>query len=157
MSSKRVLVTGSAGTLGRSAVHELRRWHEVQGFDRVPSPDLKDAFVGNLTDAEAVEETCAWQDSGAVRRWNHPADYPWSSYRMYLGLGKSPPWLDMTRTLRLFGGQGRRQQVVRSIGTPGVCGSGNAAGPVAGFDVRSCSGYAELCEGGAASMVGSEG
>ena len=93
MSSKRVLVTGSAGTLGRSAVHELRRWHEVQGFDRVPSPDLKDAFVGNLTDAEAVEETCAWQDSGAVRRWNHPADYPWSSYRQKVGAEKDH-WID---------------------------------------------------------------
>ena len=42
---------------------------------------------------------------------NHPADYPWSSYRMYLGLAKSPRWLDTIPTLRLFGGQGRRQQV----------------------------------------------
>lgn len=62
MSRKRVLVTGSAGTLGRAAVQELRRWHDVQGFDRIPSPELKDAFVGDLTDAEAVEEACNGQE-----------------------------------------------------------------------------------------------
>jgi nucleoside-diphosphate-sugar epimerase len=50
-----VLVTGSAGRIGRAAVAELRaRGHRVRGFDRVPTPGLDDAVVGDLTDGGAV-------------------------------------------------------------------------------------------------------
>jgi uronate dehydrogenase len=52
---QRVLVTGSAGAVGRPVVEELvRRGHEVRGFDLVPTPGLSDAVVGDLADAEAV-------------------------------------------------------------------------------------------------------
>jgi nucleoside-diphosphate-sugar epimerase len=50
-----VLVTGSAGRIGRAVVRELTaRGHPVRGFDRVPTPGLADAVVGELTDAAAV-------------------------------------------------------------------------------------------------------
>jgi nucleoside-diphosphate-sugar epimerase len=50
-----VLVTGSAGRIGRAAVRELlARGHTVRGFDRVPTPGLADSVVGDLTDGAAV-------------------------------------------------------------------------------------------------------
>jgi nucleoside-diphosphate-sugar epimerase len=51
-----VLVTGSAGRIGQAVVRELRarRW-PVRGFDRVPTPGVEDAVVGDLTDPAAVE------------------------------------------------------------------------------------------------------
>ena len=50
-----VLVTGSAGRIGRAVVAELQgRGWPVRGFDRVPTPGLADATVGDLTDAGAV-------------------------------------------------------------------------------------------------------
>src|SRR5262245_29561218 len=45
-----VLVTGSAGRLGRAVSAELlARGHRVRGLDRVPTPGLPDAVEGNLT------------------------------------------------------------------------------------------------------------
>ncbi len=50
-----VLVTGSAGRIGRAVIAELQaRGWPVRGFDRVPTPGLTDAIVGDLTDAAAV-------------------------------------------------------------------------------------------------------
>jgi nucleoside-diphosphate-sugar epimerase len=55
MAGRTVLVTGSAGRIGRAAVRELlARGHAVRGFDRVSTPGLADALVGDLTDAGAV-------------------------------------------------------------------------------------------------------
>jgi nucleoside-diphosphate-sugar epimerase len=55
MAGRTVLVTGSAGRIGRAAVRELTaRGHAVRGFDRVPTPGLGDALVGDLTDGAAV-------------------------------------------------------------------------------------------------------
>lgn len=52
---KRVLVTGSAGRLGRAAVRELKaRGHFVRGFDLVPSPAADESIVGTLTDFDGV-------------------------------------------------------------------------------------------------------
>jgi uronate dehydrogenase len=57
---QRVLVTGSAGTIGRPVVEELRRrGHEVRGFDRVPTPGLQDSVIGDLADGAAVERATA--------------------------------------------------------------------------------------------------
>ena len=45
-----VLVTGSAGRIGRAACAELlARGHRVRGFDRVASPGLPEAMEGDLT------------------------------------------------------------------------------------------------------------
>jgi uronate dehydrogenase len=53
---QRVLVTGSAGAVGRPVVEELaRRGHDVRGFDLVPTPGLADAHVGDLADRSAVD------------------------------------------------------------------------------------------------------
>jgi nucleoside-diphosphate-sugar epimerase len=50
-----VLVTGSAGRIGRAAVQGLRTaGHRVRGFDLVPSPDVDESIVGDITDADAV-------------------------------------------------------------------------------------------------------
>ena len=47
--ARSVLVTGSAGRIGRAVSAELRaRGHRVRGFDRVPSPGLADSVVGDL-------------------------------------------------------------------------------------------------------------
>jgi uronate dehydrogenase len=54
MTTPLVLVTGSAGRVGRAVVKELTtRGHRVRGFDRVPTPGLTDAVVGSITDAAA--------------------------------------------------------------------------------------------------------
>ena len=52
-----VLVTGSAGHVGRPVVRELTsRSHSVRGFDRVPTPELADAVVGDITDESACQK-----------------------------------------------------------------------------------------------------
>lgn len=50
-----VLVTGSAGRLGRSAVRALRSaGRKVRGFDRKATPDTKDYTIGDLAEAPAL-------------------------------------------------------------------------------------------------------
>jgi nucleoside-diphosphate-sugar epimerase len=54
---QRVLVTGSAGRIGRAAVAELAtRGHTVVGFDVRPTPELppRQSVVGTLSDVEAL-------------------------------------------------------------------------------------------------------
>jgi uronate dehydrogenase len=62
---RRVLVTGSAGRLGRAAVKALvARGHHVIGFDRVPTPGLpEDRYVvGNVTDPFELESVAVGLD-----------------------------------------------------------------------------------------------
>ena len=55
-----VLVTGSAGRIGRAVVGELkRRGHKVRGFDLMPSPGLEDSVVGSVADRGAVDRATA--------------------------------------------------------------------------------------------------
>ncbi len=50
-----VLVTGSAGRIGRAVVRELAaRGRPVRGLDLVPTPGVRDSVVADLTDAAAV-------------------------------------------------------------------------------------------------------
>lgn len=50
-----VLVTGSAGRLGRAACAELvARGHAVRGFDLSTTPGVADALVGSVLDADVV-------------------------------------------------------------------------------------------------------
>lgn len=52
-----VLVTGSAGRIGRAVVKELRaRRRPTRGFDRVATPGLDDAVVGQITDPIAIRQ-----------------------------------------------------------------------------------------------------
>lgn len=58
--TRTVLVTGSAGRIGRAVCAELlARGHRVRGFDRVPSPALEDAIVGDLARAADVARAMA--------------------------------------------------------------------------------------------------
>lgn len=51
----KVLVTGSAGRIGRAVVRELlaRGW-TVRGFDRVPTPSLDECVVSDVGNGEAL-------------------------------------------------------------------------------------------------------
>src|SRR5437867_8440021 len=60
-----VLVTGSAGRIGRAAVAALTAagWH-VRGFDRMPTPGAAESITGDLTDADALRH--ATRDTQAM-------------------------------------------------------------------------------------------
>lgn len=63
-SSKLVLVTGSAGRIGRAVVRELtRRGQPVRGFDLVATPPLKDSMVGQITDPAALDQAMQGVDT----------------------------------------------------------------------------------------------
>jgi nucleoside-diphosphate-sugar epimerase len=50
-----VLITGSAGRIGRAVVRELQaRGQPVRGFDLVPTPGAQERIVGDITDGPAV-------------------------------------------------------------------------------------------------------
>jgi len=50
MSERLILVTGSSGRIGKAVVQELQaRGHPVRGFDRAPTPNVRDMIVGTLT------------------------------------------------------------------------------------------------------------
>jgi nucleoside-diphosphate-sugar epimerase len=60
MAGKLVLVTGSAGRIGRAVVAELQaRGISVRGFDVVPTPGLLDSLVGDVTDPPSVQRAVA--------------------------------------------------------------------------------------------------
>ena len=72
----KVLVTGSAGVIGRPVCQELlRQGHDVRGLDRRPSPDLVDAAVADIADAEAVRAAVAGMDA-VVHLAAQPVDAP---------------------------------------------------------------------------------
>jgi nucleoside-diphosphate-sugar epimerase len=55
-----VLVTGSAGRIGQAVVKELlARGQQVRGFDLLPTPQLHDSVVGDLTDVQALRQAAA--------------------------------------------------------------------------------------------------
>lgn len=60
----RVLVTGSAGAIGRPVCAELRAaGHAVRGFDLAPTPDVADSVVGDIADRDAVRSAFAGMDT----------------------------------------------------------------------------------------------
>ena len=64
MNEKRlVLVTGSAGKIGRAAVRELKaRGHFVRGFDLAPSPLVDESHTGSIADATSFQRAAAGMD-----------------------------------------------------------------------------------------------
>ncbi|HEX9620485.1 MAG TPA: NAD(P)-dependent oxidoreductase [Polyangiaceae bacterium] len=72
----KVLVTGSAGAIGVPVCRELsRRGHDVRGFDRVHTPDVRRTIVGQLEDADAVRDAVDGVDA-VVHLAAHPFDAP---------------------------------------------------------------------------------
>jgi uronate dehydrogenase len=61
--TQRILVTGSAGRVGRAVVRELTaRGHAVVGFDVRPTPGVADSVVGSLLNAELLAKATAGVD-----------------------------------------------------------------------------------------------
>ena len=59
-----VLVTGSAGRIGKATCQELKqRGHGVRGFDRVLTPDVEDSVIGDLVDLGDVEMAMEGMDA----------------------------------------------------------------------------------------------
>lgn len=55
LSSQTILVTGSAGRVGRAVVAELKsRGFRVRGFDLVPTPGADESIVGTITEADGI-------------------------------------------------------------------------------------------------------
>jgi uronate dehydrogenase len=74
----KILVTGSAGTVGRPVCQELLlQGHDVRGLDRRPSPDLVDAVVADIADADAVRAAVKGMDA-VVHLAAQPVDAPFS-------------------------------------------------------------------------------
>jgi uronate dehydrogenase len=62
--TRKILVTGSAGRLGKAAVAALvARGHFVRGFDRAPSPGAGESVIGDLGHLEAVQKAAAGMDA----------------------------------------------------------------------------------------------
>jgi uronate dehydrogenase len=63
-SSSLVLVTGSAGRIGRAAVRGLKEkgWR-VRGFDLAPSPDADESIVGDIADASDIRRAMQGADA----------------------------------------------------------------------------------------------
>ncbi|MCE9592378.1 MAG: NAD(P)-dependent oxidoreductase [Planctomycetes bacterium] len=54
-----VLVTGSAGAIGRSVCRELvERGHRVRAVDRLPTPGVSDSTIADLTDGGTARRLC---------------------------------------------------------------------------------------------------
>ena len=61
---RKVLLTGSAGALGRCIAPALvERGHDVRGFDVAPDPYLADHITADLTDAAALDRAMAGRDT----------------------------------------------------------------------------------------------
>ena len=74
-----VLVTGSAGVIGRAVCRELAgRGHAVRGFDLGPSPELADGRVGSVADRPTVDAAMAGIEA-VVHLAATPHDYDFMS------------------------------------------------------------------------------
>ncbi len=66
MTPKRILITGSAGRVGQTAVHALiARSYLIRGYDLRATPGIaeKDSIIGTLTDADALSRACEGIDT----------------------------------------------------------------------------------------------
>jgi uronate dehydrogenase len=74
---KKVLVTGSTGSIGQPLTqHLLKRGHTVRGFARRPSPGLTDYVEGDLTDRDAVRRAVEGQEVVVhLGAYPNPADF----------------------------------------------------------------------------------
>src|SRR2546421_616905 len=75
--SKRVLVTGSTGSIGQPLIGYLQeRGHSVRGFARRATPGLSDYVVGDLSDKDAVRKAIDGVDTVVhLGAYPNPADF----------------------------------------------------------------------------------
>jgi uronate dehydrogenase len=74
-----VLVTGSAGAVGRPVCRELLgRGHAVRGLDLVPTPDLDDCVVADIAEPEPVAEAMRGVEA-VVHLAAEPNDAPFAA------------------------------------------------------------------------------
>jgi nucleoside-diphosphate-sugar epimerase len=60
----KVLITGSAGRIGKAATQEIvRRGHRVRGLDKIPSTAATESLVGDITDAATINSAVAGVDA----------------------------------------------------------------------------------------------
>ena len=72
-----VLITGSAGMLGRVLVAGLGERHRLRGYDLQPTPGVEDSVIGDLGDPERLTRAAAGVDGivhlgavvGGAHRW----------------------------------------------------------------------------------------
>jgi uronate dehydrogenase len=74
---RKLLITGSAGRLGRHLCRELAPYYDISGFDRVPHADLAQQTVANLADIEALKRACDHQDVVVHLAGNPGASTAW--------------------------------------------------------------------------------
>lgn len=76
-SARKLLITGSAGRLGRHLCRELAPYYDISGFDRVENPDLAQQTVARLADIDALKRACDHQDVVVHLAANPGASTPW--------------------------------------------------------------------------------
>ena len=70
--TKRILITGSSGAIGRPVCrHLLELGHQVRGLDLIANPELGDQVVADLSDRELVRQAVSGMDTVL-----HLAAYP---------------------------------------------------------------------------------
>lgn len=73
----RVLITGSAGQIGRVLVAGLKGKYRVHGFDLKPTPGLADALIGDLADFDAVLQATEGMECVIHLGGNVSGGVPW--------------------------------------------------------------------------------
>ena len=74
---RKLLITGSAGRLGRHLCRELARHYDISGFDRVANPDLTQQTVARLADFAELRSACEHKDVVVHLAANPGASTPW--------------------------------------------------------------------------------
>lgn len=59
----KILITGVAGAIGSTLVKGMKERYSLRGLDRVPTPDLEDAIVGDIADFDTVLKTTKDMDA----------------------------------------------------------------------------------------------
>lgn len=75
--ARRVLITGSSGSIGAHLSRELADSYAIRGFDRVASDQLEDQVVSDLADTDALRRACAGVDAVIHLAGNRSASASW--------------------------------------------------------------------------------
>lgn len=74
---RRVLITGSSGSIGAHLARELAGVYAIRGFDRIANDEIEDEIVGDLSDTTALREACADVDAVIHLAGNRSASASW--------------------------------------------------------------------------------